>query len=97
LANTANSNKQKSHSQWKLTQKTMFQAKHTNKNADHLEAVEAADADSAEAADTAEETDVAAADTVVAEAVTAADAIEAIDAVAAAAAVIDQDTKLSIC
>ena len=60
-----------------------------SKNADHSEAVEAADEDSAEAAaDTVEETDV-----VVAAAVTVAiDAVAEIDAVAVAA-VIDQDTK----
>jgi hypothetical protein len=97
LVNTANSNKQKNHSQWKLTQKTTFQAKHTSKNVDHLEAAEGEDEDSAAEEDTAEEeTDAAEEDTAVVAAVTAADAIEAeIDAVAAAAAVTDQDTKTS--
>jgi hypothetical protein len=94
----ANLSQQKSHSQWKLTLKTTFQAKHTSKNADHLEAAaEAADEDLAEAAEdtAADAIGVAAEDTAAVAAVTVADAIEATDAVAAAAAAVtDQDTKL---
>ena len=69
----------------------MSQAKHTNKNADHLEAEEAVDEDSVAAAMAAEEIDEAAEDTAVA-AVMVAVVIEAIVAVAA---VTGQDIKLS--